>query len=147
MAKGGEAFLYPPRGMARDEAARYIGVDVVQFEKMVGDARMPGPKQIDGCRVWDKLGLDIAFSALPADKVLQKAEKPVPAHLPNAYGPAALAKRWLCSERHVRNLCASGELPNFKLGGKLLRIRRQDVEDFEAQAAVKPRRTDDGQQT
>lgn len=32
---------------------------------MVGDGRMPMPKQIDGRRVWDLRALDRAFDALP----------------------------------------------------------------------------------
>uniref|UniRef100_UPI003F495094 helix-turn-helix domain-containing protein n=1 Tax=Ensifer adhaerens TaxID=106592 RepID=UPI003F495094 len=42
-----------------------------------------------------------------------------------------LAEEWRCSERHVRNLVADGALRHFRLGGKLLRIRREDVEAFE----------------
>jgi hypothetical protein len=45
--------------------------------------------------------------------------------------PAGLAERWMCSERHVRNLIARGELPAFKHGGKLLRIWWKDIEAFE----------------
>ncbi len=56
--------------------------------------------------------------------------------LANIYTPATLAKRWECSERHVRNLISSGELPSFRLGGKLLRIRREDVENFECQTGA-----------
>lgn len=48
------------------------------------------------------------------------------------YTPATLAKRWECSERHVRNMIASGDLPAFRLSGKLLRIRAVDVEALEA---------------
>jgi excisionase family DNA binding protein len=51
---------------------------------------------------------------------------------PKAYTPKTLAARWLCSERHIRNMIDRGELPAFRLGGKLLRIRREDVEAFEA---------------
>lgn len=47
------------------------------------------------------------------------------------FTPTTLAERWQCSERHVRNLIASGELRSFRLGGKLLRIRAEDVEAFE----------------
>lgn len=50
---------------------------------------------------------------------------------PNVYTPASLAKRWECSERHVRNLIAEGRLGCFRLGGKLVRIRVSDVEKFE----------------
>jgi len=49
------------------------------------------------------------------------------------YTPATLADRWACSERHIRNLIASGELPSFRAGGKLLRIRGEEVEKFECQ--------------
>lgn len=51
--------------------------------------------------------------------------------LPNVFTPRSLADRWQCSERHVRNLIDSGELPAFRLGGKLIRIRRDAVTEFE----------------
>ncbi|RWD14158.1 MAG: helix-turn-helix domain-containing protein [Mesorhizobium sp.] len=51
--------------------------------------------------------------------------------LPRAMTPKMVADLWLCSERHVRNLIATGDLPSFKLGGKLLRIRGEDVEAYE----------------
>ncbi|WP_352827323.1 helix-turn-helix domain-containing protein [Mesorhizobium sp. M0830] len=54
-------------------------------------------------------------------------------NLAKVYTPAMLADRWACSERHVRNMIASGELPAFRLAGKLLRIRGEDVENFECQ--------------
>lgn len=55
------------------------------------------------------------------------------AFVPTVYTPATLADRWECSERHVRNMIASGALPAFRLAGKLLRIRADDVERFECQ--------------
>lgn len=54
------------------------------------------------------------------------------------FTPSKLAERWECSERHVRNLISSGELPSFRLGGKLLRIRIEDVERFECQSGASP---------
>lgn len=48
-----------------------------------------------------------------------------------ALTPKMVAELWHVSERHVRNLIASGELPSFRVGGKLLRIRMADVEAFE----------------
>lgn len=45
--------------------------------------------------------------------------------------PAMLAERWQCSERHIRNLVDRGEIPSFRLGGKLIRIKVTDIEDFE----------------
>jgi excisionase family DNA binding protein len=55
----------PPRGLSRAEAAAYVGVGTSKFDEMVADGRMPQPKVIDGRRVWDRLVLDAAFSALP----------------------------------------------------------------------------------
>jgi excisionase family DNA binding protein len=48
------------------------------------------------------------------------------------YTPAALAREWSCSERHIRNLVAAGQLRGFRLGGKLLRIPADAVEEFMA---------------
>ena len=50
---------------------------------------------------------------------------------PVAFTPRALAVRWECSERHVRNLINRGELPFFRLGEKLVRVRQSAVEAFE----------------
>jgi excisionase family DNA binding protein len=47
------------------------------------------------------------------------------------YTPATLAERWHCSGRHIRNLINRGELKAFRLGGKLLRISAEEVEDYE----------------
>lgn len=44
--------------------------------------------------------------------------------------PGELAERWHCSPKHVRRLCASGELPSMRLGD-LWRISIAAVEDFE----------------
>jgi excisionase family DNA binding protein len=55
------------------------------------------------------------------------------AFIPTVYTPATLASKWACSERHVRNMIDRGELPAFRLGGKLWRIRSEDVEIFECQ--------------
>lgn len=54
------------------------------------------------------------------------------------FTPATLAKRWDCSERHIRNLISKGQLGHFKLGGKLMRIRESDVEKFECQIGELP---------
>lgn len=59
---------YPPRGMSRIEAARYIGVGTTLFDEMVADGRMPKPKRINNRTIWDRAELDIAFSDLPQDR-------------------------------------------------------------------------------
>jgi len=61
----GNSYSYPPRGMNRTEAARYIGVGATKFDELVEDGRMPKPKRIDGRVVWDRIALDAAFSDLP----------------------------------------------------------------------------------
>ncbi|THK37675.1 hypothetical protein EHS39_13655 [Ensifer sp. MPMI2T] len=66
--KSADSFAYPPRGLTRVEAARYIGVGLTKFDEMVADHRMPKPKRIDGRTVWDRVALDVAFGALPDEK-------------------------------------------------------------------------------
>lgn len=58
---------------------------------------------------------------------------------PNAYSPRTLAKRWLCSEQQVRNLIKRGDLPHFKSGGKLIRIKPSDVDEYERRNVVRPK--------
>jgi predicted DNA-binding transcriptional regulator AlpA len=57
----------PRRGLSRDEAAMYCGVSATLFDRMVNDGRMPGPRRIDGRKVWDIRALDVAFDNLPSE--------------------------------------------------------------------------------
>jgi predicted DNA-binding transcriptional regulator AlpA len=66
---------YPPRGMDREEAARYIGVGTTKFDQMVADGRMPRPKKVDGRVLWDRLRLDGAFTDLPEERVLNPLDR------------------------------------------------------------------------
>lgn len=62
--------IVPPptrRGLSRVQASAYVGVGVSKFDEMVADGRMPGPKRIDGRKVWDVRALDSAFDALPSE--------------------------------------------------------------------------------
>ena len=47
------------------------------------------------------------------------------------FTPETLAERWQCSSSHIRKMIGRGELPAFRLGGRLLRVRARDVEEFE----------------
>lgn len=67
MAIGRDSIGYAPRGLSRDEAARYVGVGSTKFDELVAARRMPRPKRIDGRTVWDRIALDAAFSELPED--------------------------------------------------------------------------------
>jgi excisionase family DNA binding protein len=80
MADRADLIAYAPRGMSREEAARYIGVGTTKFDEMVADGRMPKPKRIDGRVVWDRLKIEASFSDLPddaranpLDRMLQRA--------------------------------------------------------------------------
>lgn len=65
MKGAADSLSYPPRGLSRDDAARYVGVGVTKFDEMVADGRMPKPKRVDGRVVWDRLRLDAHFTDLP----------------------------------------------------------------------------------
>jgi hypothetical protein len=45
----------------------YVGISGAKFDQLVADGRMPGPRRIDGRKVWDLRALDIAFDALPCE--------------------------------------------------------------------------------
>lgn len=68
-----DPYSYPPRGMNREEAARYIGVGTTKFDELVKDGRMPKGKRIDGRVVWDRNKLDASFTDLPdiSDNLLE----------------------------------------------------------------------------
>lgn len=48
-----------------------------------------------------------------------------------ALKPDQLAARWGCSERLIRKMIETGQLPAFRLGEKLYRISREAVEEYE----------------
>ena len=70
-----DPIAYPPRGMSRDEAARYVGVGVTKFDEMVADGRMPRPKRVDGRVIWDRLRVEAAFTDLPDDKRINPLDR------------------------------------------------------------------------
>lgn len=47
------------------------------------------------------------------------------------FTPKMLAERWSCSERHIRNMINNGYIPSLQWGGKLVRIKWEDVDKFE----------------
>lgn len=63
-----DSFAYPPRGLSREEAARWVGIGTTKFDELVASDRMPRPKRIDGRVIWDRIALDAAFSDLPDDQ-------------------------------------------------------------------------------
>jgi hypothetical protein len=57
----------PRRGLARAEAAIYLGISPSKFDELVKDGRMPRPRIIDCRKVWDVYELDMAFDELPRE--------------------------------------------------------------------------------
>ena len=56
----------PPRMLAREAAAAYVGVSANTFDKMIEAGTMPPAKRIFGTRRgWDIRALDRAVDALP----------------------------------------------------------------------------------
>ncbi|WP_108608273.1 hypothetical protein [Aminobacter sp. MSH1] len=60
-----DPYSYPPRGLSREGAARYIGVGATKFDRLVTDGRTSKPKRIDERVLWDGLLVDSAFTDLP----------------------------------------------------------------------------------
>ena len=62
-----DGISYPPRGLCREESARWVGVSPTKFDELVASRRMPKPKRVDGRVIWDRLQLDACFSDLGED--------------------------------------------------------------------------------
>lgn len=60
-----DPIAYPPRGLSREQAARYIGVSPSKFDQMIADKLMPKPKRVGGRVIWDRFAIEIAFTDLP----------------------------------------------------------------------------------
>jgi predicted DNA-binding transcriptional regulator AlpA len=59
-----------PRGLSREQSARYIGISPSLFDQLVKDGRMPQPKRINARTVWDRKKIDEAFDALDDDSAV-----------------------------------------------------------------------------
>lgn len=55
---------YPPRGLRRLDAARYLSISPTTFDAWVATGRMPQPKRIGGVVLFDREAIDLAFDAL-----------------------------------------------------------------------------------
>ena len=53
--------------MRLEQAAHYVGMKLTKFGDLVKDGRMPKPKQVDGCKVWDRISLDAAFDEFTSE--------------------------------------------------------------------------------
>jgi predicted DNA-binding transcriptional regulator AlpA len=76
-----DSFAYPPRGLSREEAARYIGVDTSTFDRLVQESRMPRPIRVGKRAIWDRLKLEACFAELDEDNgenAIDRALKGIP---------------------------------------------------------------------
>ena len=55
----------PPRGLSRAEAARYVGIGIEAFDKLVEAGLFPRAKSVGRRLVWDRFAIDVAFEELP----------------------------------------------------------------------------------
>ena len=67
MAQLTDPYAFPPRGLDRAQAARWVGVGTTKFDELVAAGNMPKPKRIGGRVVWDRYQVDLAFNDLPSD--------------------------------------------------------------------------------
>lgn len=67
MATKPDAIAYPPRGLSHEEAARYVGLGTTKFDELIAEGLMPRPKKFGKRAVWDRVALDIAFTAVPTE--------------------------------------------------------------------------------
>jgi excisionase family DNA binding protein len=59
-----DSIPYPPRGLSREEAARYVGVGPSTFDKLIEEGRMPKPLRVGKRVIWDRLKVEAAFAEL-----------------------------------------------------------------------------------
>ncbi len=61
------AMSIAPRGLCREDAARYLAIGTTLFDQHVKAGTLPKPKMIGGRKVWDVRKLDRAFDDLPEE--------------------------------------------------------------------------------
>ncbi|MDP4026817.1 helix-turn-helix domain-containing protein [Methylobacterium sp. NEAU 140] len=139
-----DPYAYPPIGMNREAAARYVGVTVTVFDMLVMTGWFPKAKDLGGMAVWDRIELEAAFRSSTADDQAT-SKKPSGTLMSedhpgyhNVYTPDTLAERWKCSRNLVRNLIQRKELEAVRYGPKMLRITAAAVIAYEQANLVAP---------
>lgn len=69
-------YAYPPRGMQRKAAARYLGVEIADFDTLVDEGRMPMPHIAADVLVWDRFEIDLAAGELTTASREDLAKRP-----------------------------------------------------------------------
>ncbi|NEI52667.1 hypothetical protein GR217_34175 [Rhizobium leguminosarum] len=60
-------YSYPPRGLSRVDACRYLGIGGTLFDQLVSEGKLPKAKRLAGRVIWDRVALDLAFGDMPED--------------------------------------------------------------------------------
>ncbi len=55
---------FPPRGLRRTDAARYVGISPSTFDEWVKCEVLPRPRKQGGVVLWDRLALDSSMDTL-----------------------------------------------------------------------------------
>lgn len=63
-------------GLARETAARFVGVSPTTFDGLVKAGKMPSPRRVGARKLWDRRELEVAFDALPHDAPAVDAPNP-----------------------------------------------------------------------
>lgn len=63
----------PPIGLAREEAAAFVGVSPTTFDRMIADGLMPPARRIYARKVWDADECAQWFRRLPYDATSEHA--------------------------------------------------------------------------
>jgi len=56
-----------PRLVRREAAAGYLSISPSKFSELVLTGRLPKPKRLDGCVLWDVRDLDVIIDALSGE--------------------------------------------------------------------------------
>ncbi|MGE8130636.1 helix-turn-helix transcriptional regulator [Methylobacterium sp. NPDC080182] len=72
---------FAPKGLSRQEVARYVGVSTTTFDEMVRERLMPRPKLVGTRVLWDRTQVDLFFEALPEREPIQESDEDILARL------------------------------------------------------------------
>lgn len=116
--------------LSKAEVALAIGVGINSIDAMIASGSLPPPRKWRSERLWLVSEVEAYLRAWPADDEA-RVERATSASDDRPFSTATLAKRWDCSEQHIRDLINTGQLPAFRLG-RMMRITAQVVADLES---------------
>lgn len=64
MPRADRSYTLLPRGLRAERAAEYLDISLSKFRELVSAGRLPAPKRIDNCVIWDRHQLDRAMDEI-----------------------------------------------------------------------------------